>query len=200
MPGDERLCRRAAGDGLHRRRLHLDEAAFVHEVTNLADDRAALVEHVLDVEVGDEVEVALAVTGLDVGEAVPLGRQGAQRLANDGELRRLERDLLRARSEHRPFHAEEIAEIELLQHLERLLAEGVFLRVNLHAIGAVADVQKYAFAHCAERSHAPGQSNLAAFLVVFACTGAGLVRRELVGKRLDALLPQGGEIGFALFD
>ena len=33
--------------------------------------------------------------------------------------------LLRARSEHRPFHAE-VAEIELLQHLERLLAEAFF--------------------------------------------------------------------------
>ena len=200
VPGDERLSRRAAGDGLHGGCLHLDEAALVHEVTNLADDRAAFVEHVLDVEVGDEVEVALTVAGLDVREAVPLGREGAQRLADDSELRRLERDLLRARGEHRPFHAEEIAEVELLQHLERLLAEGVFLCVNLHAIGAVADVQKDAFAHRAERGHAPGQGDLAAFLVIFSCAGAGLVRRKLVGKRLDALLPQRSEIGPALLD
>ena len=200
MPGDERLCRRAAGDGLHRRRFHLDEAAFVHEVTNLADDRAAFVEHVLDVEVGDEVEVALAVAGFDVGEAVPLGRERAERLADNGERLGLERDLLRARGEHRSFHAKEIAEIEFLQHLERLLAEGVFLRVNLHTVGAVADVEKDAFAHRAKRSHTAGQGDLAAFLVVFACAGAGLIRRKLVGKRLDALFAQGGEIGFALLD
>ena len=200
VPGDERLRRRATGDRLHRWRLDLDEAALVHEVANLADDRAALVKDLLDVVVGNEVEVALAVARLDVREPVPLGRERPQRLADDGELRRLKRDLLRARREHRPLHADEIAEVELLQHLERLVAERVFLRVNLHPVGAVADVQKDAFAHRAERRHAPGQGDLAAFLVVFAGPGARLVRGELVGKRLDTLLPQRGQIGPALLD
>ena len=131
---------------------------------------------------------------------MPLGRQRSQRLADHSEGRRLERDLLRARREHRPLHTDEIAEVEFFEHLERLLAERVFLRVNLHPVGAVADVQKDAFAHRAERRHAPGQRDLAAFLVFFARPGAGLVRGELVGKRLDALLPQRGEIRPPLLD
>ena len=200
MPGDERLRRCAAGDRLHRRRLDLDEAALVHEVADLADDRAAFVKDLLDVVIGDEVEVALAVARLDVREPVPLRRERPQRLADDGELRHLERDLPRARREHRPLHADEIAEVEFFKHLERLVAEGIFLRVNLHPIGAVADVQKDAFAHRAERHHAPGQGDLAAFLVLFTRPGARLVRGELVGKRLDALLPQRGQIGPALLD
>ncbi len=78
---DERLGQGAAVERLQHRRLDLDEAARVEEAADGGDDPRALEEHLARVVVGDQVEVALAVARLDVGEAVVLLGQRAQRLA-----------------------------------------------------------------------------------------------------------------------
>jgi hypothetical protein len=50
-----------------------------------AEDLGALDEDFAGVEVGEEVDVALAVAELDVGEAVVLVRQGEHGLGEEGE-------------------------------------------------------------------------------------------------------------------
>ena len=75
---DERPRQGAAVERLQHRRLDLDEAALVQEPADGGDDAGALDEDLARVVVDDEVEVALAVAGLDVGEAVELlGHAGA---------------------------------------------------------------------------------------------------------------------------
>ena len=83
--GLERLRRRAAGNRLHHRRLDLHEAAVVEELADLADDLAALEEDFLHLRVGHQIEVALAVADLGVGQPVPLLRRRTQRLGQDDE-------------------------------------------------------------------------------------------------------------------
>ena len=78
---DEGSRQGAAVERLQHRRLDLDEAALVQEAADRGDDARALDEHLARVVVDDEVEVALAVARLDVGEAVVLLGHRAQRLA-----------------------------------------------------------------------------------------------------------------------
>ena len=86
---DERPGRGAAGDRLHHRRLDLEEAVRDHE---LADRLHACCERSTKTSracrVGDQVDVALAVALLLVGQAVELVRQRPQRLGEQAQLRR----------------------------------------------------------------------------------------------------------------
>ncbi|KAI3476298.1 hypothetical protein L1887_62135 [Cichorium endivia] len=78
VEGDKGLGGGAAGDLVHHGRLDLEEAEVVEEAADVVDDLGALDKDVAHVVVHDEVEVALAVALLGVGEAalVALGRLG----------------------------------------------------------------------------------------------------------------------------
>ena len=69
--GDKRAGHGPAGDGLHHGRFHFKEAAGVEENAHLADEPGALEENLANAIVGEQIEVALAETQLDVHEAVP---------------------------------------------------------------------------------------------------------------------------------
>ena len=84
--GHERARRGAAGNRLHHRRLDLDEAARGEELAQELDDLRAAAKRRAHLLVGDQVEVALAVARLDVGQAMPLLRQRAQRLGEHAKL------------------------------------------------------------------------------------------------------------------
>ena len=91
---DEGLGRGAADERVHRRRLDLEKAAVVEDSARSSRTMSsARAEHVGDLGVGDEIDVALAVAVLDVGEAVPLLGQRAQRLGEQADRRRLDREL-----------------------------------------------------------------------------------------------------------
>ena len=85
---------------VQRRRLHLEVRA--HRGSAGSSRRSgALHERLAHARRGDEVEVALPVPLLDVGEPVPLLRQGPHRLREDREAGRLERELARLRARGR---------------------------------------------------------------------------------------------------
>ena len=109
--GDEGPGRGAAGDGLHHRRLDLDVPALLQEAADGGHHRAAAEEGLAHLGVGHEVEVALAVAHLDVGEAVPLLRRGQERLAQEDDLARLHGQLALARAHDPSRHAHEVAEV-----------------------------------------------------------------------------------------
>ena len=81
-----------------------------------------------------------------------------------------------------------------------LVAEGVFLRVNLEASGLVAHVKEHGLAHFTVRGDASGDGYFAAFGVIFPRVGARFGGREFVFERVNALGAQRGEFGPALFD
>ena len=78
---DERTRRGAAIERLHHGRFHFDEAARFQLPAQRRDDARARDEHLADLGVGDQVQVALAVARLHVLQAVPFLRHGEQRLA-----------------------------------------------------------------------------------------------------------------------
>ena len=67
---DEGTRRGSARNGLQDRRLDLDIALRVEELAHRRDDLRALDEGLLDLRVDDQVEIALAVAHLRVGEGV----------------------------------------------------------------------------------------------------------------------------------
>ena len=73
------------------------------------------------------------------------------------------------------------------ENVELLVAEDVFLRVNLDAAALVAHVNEHGFAHVAVRGDAPGHGHFAAFRVIVARLLAGFRGRELVFERENAL-------------
>ena len=85
--GDERLGVGAAGHGDQYWSVHLQESLVVQEPADAADYLTAQDKHGHDlVLVGDQVQVALPVTSLNVSEAVPFLRQGAHALGRHGQL------------------------------------------------------------------------------------------------------------------
>ena len=85
-----------------------------------------------------------------------------------------------------------------MENGERLVAEDIFLRVNLDAPALVADVHEHGFAHVAVRGDAAGERDFAAFGIVLSRVGARFGRCELVFERVNALGPQRGKLRPAL--
>src|SRR5665213_1296644 len=78
--GDERLGRGAAGNSVQHRRLDLEIALLDEAAAHPGDDLAAPAQGGATLLAHDEVEIALAVARLDIGEAVEFLGQRQQRL------------------------------------------------------------------------------------------------------------------------
>ena len=71
----------------------------------------------LRLRIDDEVDVALAVAQLVVGEAVELLGQRPQRLHEEADRARVHGELALHGLEEVPFHADDVAEIPVLEVL-----------------------------------------------------------------------------------
>jgi len=131
---------------------------------------------------------------------VPLLRRRAERLGEDDERGKLDRNLAALGGEHFAVHTDEIAEIKVFEDVELFVAERLLLRVNLHPTALVLDINEHALAHLAVGGDAAGQGDGASLDVIGAGLGSGLGGGKFVGKRIDAFRPERGQFGFALFD
>src|SRR5437773_1328670 len=154
----ERARDGAARDGLHHRRLDLEEAARVEERADPLDEPRAQQEDLADLGVDDQVDVALPVARLDVLEAVPLLGQRTQRLGQERERLHGQRELARARAEHPARDADEITDVEVAEERE-VVAELVGARVELQPAGPVHEVREGRLAVVAHGHQAPGQAH-----------------------------------------
>src|SRR6185312_5041534 len=91
--GDERPGRGPTGDGVEDGRLHLDEAALLQPPPGEADDATAGQQDAPRVLVGPQVDLALAVAGVDVGDALPLVTEAAAGLGQQYPGAHLHRQL-----------------------------------------------------------------------------------------------------------
>ena len=129
----------AAGLDVQHRRLDLDEAALVQRAAEAGDDLVANLEGPLCLGVDDQVGVALAEAGVDVGEAVPLVGQGPHRLGEQFDPLGLHRQLALAGGHHRAVHADPVAEVELLDGAEGVVADDRLRHEQLDVAGSVAN-------------------------------------------------------------
>jgi hypothetical protein len=81
--------------------------------------------------VHDEIDIALPVAHLGVGEAVPLVGQRPQRLHEQADALGLDRQLTGAGPEQRALDAEDVADVPTLERLVDRLAHALALQVDL---------------------------------------------------------------------
>ncbi len=145
--GDERPRQGAAVDRLQDRRLDLDEAVAVEQAPDLRDHLGPGDEGLAHVGVGDQVELAMAVARLDVGEPVVLVRQRPQALGERLPGVDAQGELAAAAHEGGAVDADVVAEVHRDQQLVHVLAEHVEPRLQLDLAAAVAEVDEGRLAH-----------------------------------------------------
>jgi hypothetical protein len=111
--GDERLGERAAGDGVQDGGLDLDVAPLDELGAQRLEDLRADAEDGPRLGVDGQVDVALAVAGLGVLEAVPLVGQGLEGLADQRDLARLDAELAPAGADDLPGRRHPVARVEV---------------------------------------------------------------------------------------
>ena len=104
--------------------------------------------------VDDEIEIALAVADLDVGQAVPLLGQRQQALREEVQPRRPDRELVGLGAEQASLDADPVAEIEQLVDLEVELRQRVLPDVDLDPRVAVGQHEEVGLAEGADREDA----------------------------------------------
>ena len=120
---DERPRERAAGNRLHHRRLDLEIAARGHELADRRRRRGCAISNTRrESGIDDQIEIALAIADLDVGQAVPFLGQRHEALGEEVQARRPDRQLVGLGAEQPPLDADPVAEIEQLEDLEVELA------------------------------------------------------------------------------
>ncbi len=152
-----------------------------------------------DLRVHDEVEVALAVADLHVGQAVPFFRQGPKALGEQAKPLDLEGELPRAGLEDPAGEVDDIAHVEALEKGEGRLAHLVLADEGLDAPLAVLDGDEGPLAEIPDRHDPPRDGeplrHLLQGLVVHLPVGVKNLPGEVghlrvVGVGLDA---RGGE-------
>ena len=145
--------RRPTVDRLEHWRLDLEEVAVLEEATHEAEHAAADPEDLADLVVDDEIHVALAVPGGDVGEAVPLLREGPQRLGQHQPARDLHRELALAGPHHGALHADDVPDIDEVEPAPLPVVQGVLEEVDLNPTAAVGQHREDHLAEAAVGHH-----------------------------------------------
>ena len=137
--------------------VDLQEALLVQVSADLLQDLAALDEGVFDLGVDDEVNIALTIAGLAVGQTVELLGQGQQALGEQRQLGDADGDLAHFGAEHFALDTDDIADVQLFEGGVRLIAQQVTLDEDLDIALLVTQVGKAGLAHDAFGHHAASQ-------------------------------------------
>ncbi len=140
--GDERTRHGAAGNHLHHRRLDLEEAATVEEGAHAAHDACPDLEHPPRLGIRHQIEIALAVAALGIGEAVPLFGQRPQGLGEQRQALRRDRELADAGAQELALGEQVVAEIERAEQLVGGHVEEIPPDEELKLRGAVVEVHE----------------------------------------------------------
>src|SRR5207245_4297684 len=192
---------RATRDRLHHRRLDLEEAPRVEELTDRLDEPASEQEDRAARRVDDEVDVPAPIARLHVLEAVPLLGQRPERLSEEGEALDGDRQLARPRPEHVAGHADKIAEVDVGE-VREVVAELVRPRVELDPARVVLEVGEARLA-VVPHGHDPSRDADGAEALQLVLARAPEPRGQRPGpmrdrvaraERVDAALAQGLEL------
>ncbi len=183
---DERPRRRAAGDRLQHRRLDFDEAERIEELADEAHRAAALLEHALHVGVDDQVDVALAVADLGVGQACPLLRQWAQTFHQQFDAADAQRQLAGLGAHHGADGADDVADVPGLEGVVGLGADRVHLHEQLDAARAVLDLDERHLALAALGHHATSQAEFGGLALERRRVPRGERAVQVFGERVAA--------------
>ena len=111
----------------------------------------------------DQIDIAHPVSQLHVGEAVEFFRQRQQILREKRQLLYMHAQLAGAGAEQVSLHADVVADVEQLVKLPLLVADRIFLHINLQLLARLLEMGETGLAHQADGNQPPGNGNVDAF-------------------------------------
>src|SRR5262245_41388201 len=136
---------------LQHGRLHLDEALLVQEPPNRADHTRPQHEEVPRVLVHEQVEIALAIAGLLVGEPMERVGERARVAGEDDQLVDREGRLAAARLRRTPDRADDVPEVDVD------LSDASCVAHELDRAGAIDEIEEVEPPHFPPRHRATGE-------------------------------------------
>ena len=108
--------------------------------------------------VDHQVQVALAISGLDIAKAVVFLRQRPQGFGQEYETLNLQGELVGPGAEQRATHPDNIAQVDkTLEAIEGLLPHHLLLKINLDTAGPFLDMGETGLAELPEEHQAASQ-------------------------------------------
>lgn len=144
--GDERTRVGTAGDGVQHWGFDFEEGLAVEVAADGGDDLGAHDEGVLHVGIHDEVDVALAITELGVGESVEFLWQWAHGFAEVVVFVDFDGELAAIGDEDDAGDADDVADVGFFEEPVRFFADDVLTAVDLDVAGNIGDVGEACFA------------------------------------------------------
>jgi len=126
MVGLERPRRGASGYGLHHGGLDLEKIPGIEEGAYRLNDPGPGNEDLLHVGIDDEIDVALTVTDLHIGQSMPFLGERTEGFREEQKGFHVQGEFFGPGPEEKSLHADEIAYIKFLEKVETFLAEVFF--------------------------------------------------------------------------
>ena len=139
--------------------IDLQKALFVQVSADLFQDLAAFDKSILDFGVDDQVNIALAVAGFTVSQAMELFGQRQQTLGNQGQLMHAHAQFAHFGAEHFAGAGNDIAHIHLFECGVCFIAQQITLDEDLDITFRIAQVGKAGLAHNALGHHTASQAD-----------------------------------------
>ena len=148
--GDEGTGCSATGDGVEHRGLHFHIAPVIQEPANIGNEFGTNFKGTAHFGIDNQVHIALAVAGLQIGEAVKLLRQGQQGLAEQGRLVDPERNLPLLGAEYIPLDPHNVANIHFFKPVISFRGlHFVHSDVELNSAGIILQITEHDLPHAA---------------------------------------------------
>ena len=156
---DERAGMGAAGFEMQHRRLDFDESLVVQRSSEAGDDLVADAEGAAGLFVDDQVGVPLPEPRVDVGEAVPLVRHRPDGLRQQLDTLHLDAELTLPRRHDGALSTKPVAEVELRERGETIVADDGLRHEQLHLSFTVHQRREDQLALLAAQHHSPGNAD-----------------------------------------
>jgi hypothetical protein len=194
---------------MEHRGLDFTKTPAVKKITDSLDDQGACEKDLFYFRVGDEIKIALAIANFNVGQTMPLFRQGVERFTQKTERLNLQGELPCLGPENLPFQSDEIADIQPFKEAELLLANDLFLKIGLYLSIPVLQLNETGLAKIPD-GHNPARkaealSNRSELFLGHGAVGlknfaGGMGGLEIIWIGIDPFLFQGLQFPYSLLD
>ena len=158
--GYERPGRCPSGNLMHHGCFNFQKIAIGHEAADQVDDAGALEEYFTCFRIYDQVNIALAVAGFHIGQAMKFFRQRQKRFDQQPYGADMEGKFTGFGPERETFGADDIADVERIENCKRFFADLIFFDVQLDAPFSILQLDKSRLAERSACQNAPGNAYL----------------------------------------
>src|SRR5439155_8413257 len=120
-----------SSDRLQNWRLDFDEGAFLQKAPRFADNCDSFFEHSAGMLVRKKIEITLAISRLNILQALPLFRQWPQRFGQDLKFVHPSRAFAGLSQKTKTLYTDEIANSQQVKDLDRVGAHLLLVKIHL---------------------------------------------------------------------